>query len=67
MKGEEKMKDYEMIQKASFREKYAMKNGNKKTKTINGHKCYVFTYSSDDEYQDANGATYDTVSRKWID
>ena len=39
--------------------------GERETKNINSHKCYVFTYSEDDEYQDANGALYDTVTRSW--
>lgn len=27
---------------------------------------YIFTYSEDDEYQDATGALYDTVTRSWM-
>lgn len=50
-----------------FRERYAMDNGNKTTVYINGHKCFKFTYSSHKEYQDGNGATYDTVTKNWID
>ena len=56
----------EMMGNAGFRERYAVSVGERKVKTIRGHKCYVFTYSSDDEYQDANGATYDTVTKSWI-
>lgn len=52
---------------AGYREKHAMDNGNREIKTIRGHKCYVFTYPLGDEYQDANGATYDTVTKEWID
>ena len=52
---------------AGFRERYAMENGNRATVFINGHKCYKYTYSSTKEYQDANGATYDTVRESWID
>ncbi len=52
--------------KAGFKEKYAMENGEKSVEYINGHKCYVFTYSDRSEYQDGNGATYDTVAKKWI-
>ena len=51
---------------AGYREKYAMKNGNKSTIYIRDHKCYKFTYSADDKYQDANGAIYDTIEKKWI-
>ena len=48
-----------------FRERYAMENGNKTILYINGHKCYKFTYSKYKEYQDANGALYDTVLKIW--
>ena len=57
----------EMISSAGYRERYAMENGKKSAEYINGHKCFVFTYSEDNEYQDANGATYDTVTKTWID
>ena len=49
-----------------FRERYAMENGNKAVIYINGHKCYKYTYSAHKEYQDANGATFDTVRGCWI-
>lgn len=52
---------------AGFRERYAMEHGNRTTVYINGHKCYKYTYSNTKEYQDANGATYDTVRESWID
>lgn len=51
---------------AGFRERYAMENGNRTIIYISGHKCYKFTYSTKKEYQDANGATFDTVRREWI-
>lgn len=54
-------------EKAGYREKFAIKNGNKAVCYIRGHKCYKFTYSEKIEYQDANGATFDTVIKKWID
>ena len=59
----------EMFEKASYREKYAMEHGTKETVYcgVDKHKCYKFTYSSDDEYQDANGALYDTVTKSWRD
>lgn len=50
---------------AGYREKYAMENGNKGTVYVNGHKCYKFTYSKSVDYQDANGALYDTVEKRW--
>ena len=50
-----------------WRERYAMENGNKTVVYINGHKCYKYTYSANKEYQDANGATFDTVRGCWID
>lgn len=49
-----------------WRERYAMENGNKTVVYINGHKCYKYTYSAHREYQDANGATFDTVRGCWI-
>ena len=52
--------------KCGYRERYAMENGNKRIVYIRGHKCFKFTYSVDNEYQDANGATYDTVIKEWI-
>ena len=52
-------------QEAGARERYAMENGNKTVLYIGGHKCFKFTYSKYDKYQDANGAIYDTVSKCW--
>ena len=49
-----------------YRERYAMENGNKTTLYINGHKVFKFTYSRFKEYQDANGAMYDTNTKQWI-
>lgn len=48
------------------RERYAMEHGNKSVVYCNGHKCFKFTYSRFNEYQDANGATYDTITKNWI-
>lgn len=61
------MKITEQFIKAGYRERYAMKNGNIAIIYINGHKCKKYTYSKYNEYQDANGATYDTVTKEWID
>ena len=49
-----------------FRERYAMENGKKKIVYINGEKCYQFTYAENLEYQDGNGATYNTIRKNWI-
>lgn len=51
---------------SGWRERYAMETGNTTTIYIGGHKCLKFTYSSKKEYQDANGATYNTITKKWI-
>lgn len=50
-----------------FRERYAMEHGNRQIIYINGNKCIKYTYSTKKEYQDANGATFDTVRGCWID
>lgn len=51
---------------AGWRERYAMENGHRATVFINGEKCYKYTYSTEKEYQDANGAMYNTARRAWI-
>ena len=56
----------EAYNRGGFRERYAMENGNRATIYINGVKCLKFTYSTAAEYQDANGAIYDTARRVWI-
>lgn len=53
--------------KAGHRERFAMQNGNKNAIYLRGHKCWRYTYSKYEPYQDANGATFDTVSQTWID
>ena len=63
MKSSETMKAYAA---AGFRERYAMEHGNKSIIFVNGHKCIKYTYSKYKEYQDANGATFDTVRGVWI-
>lgn len=53
---------------AGYREKYAMEHGKKTTKRDRrGHTLWVFTYSADDPYQDANGATYDATEGRWVE
>lgn len=56
----------EAYESGGFLERYAMEHGNKTIKFINGHKCLKYTYSPMEEYQDANGAIYDTVEKRWI-
>lgn len=62
MKNEKK----NAYEKGGFRERYAMDNGVCKVVYINGHKCLKYTYEASEEYQDANGAIYDTVTKTWI-
>lgn len=50
-----------------IRERYAMEYGNATTVYIGGEKCTKYTYSRHNPYQDANGATYNTVRKMWID
>ena len=52
--------------RAGYRERYAITHGTKETKTVNGHKLLIFTYSENDPYQDANGSTYDVTEGRWI-
>jgi len=49
-----------------YRERYAMDHGEKETKTVNNHRLWIFRYSPDDPYQDANGATFDCKEGRWI-
>ena len=56
----------EMYKSGGFRERYAMDVGKRREEIISGDKCYVFEYSEKDEYQDGNGATYDTARKQWI-
>lgn len=56
----------EAYESGGFRERYAMEHGKETVKFICGHKCLQYAYSPMEEYQDANGATYDTVERRWI-
>lgn len=56
----------EMYSKGGYRERYALQEGKKTTVYINSHRCIKFTYSNNIEYQDGNGAIYDTVLKSWI-
>ena len=52
---------------AGFRERYAMEHGKKMVKRDRrGHTLWIFRYSTEIEYQDANGATYDATEGRWI-
>lgn len=62
-RSKEKQKAYN---NGGFRERYAMEHGNATTIYINGDKCIKYTYSKLNEYQDANGATYNTIKKQWI-
>lgn len=50
-----------------YREKFAVKRGNRSIIYVNNQKCLKFTYSKNLDYQDANGATFNTVTKQWID
>lgn len=63
-KSNEMKKAYET---GGFRERFAMEHGNRAVVYLNGNRCFKFTYSKSNEYQDANGATYDTVRGEWVD
>lgn len=53
-------------ERGGFRERYAMEHGNRATVYHGGEKCYKWTYSPAAEYQDANGATYNTARGVWV-
>ena len=52
--------------RAGFRERYAMTHGRREVRRNGNHIWWVFSYSPDDEFQDANGATYDVTEGRWI-
>lgn len=51
---------------AGWRERYAMEHGNQTVVYVNGERCLKYTYSKYDEYQDANGAMYNTERKRWV-
>ena len=65
--NKESIEMLEAAKRAGNRELYAIAHGERRTRWINGRKCFVFEYNTKDKYQDANGATYDTVRKAWID
>ena len=54
------------VKTAGYRERYAIKHGKRELKYDGDHKLWVFIYSTDDPYQDANGASYDVTTGNWI-
>lgn len=51
---------------AGVREQYALEHGHKAVIYVHGEECWKFTYSKYAEYQDANGAIYNTVQKRWV-
>ena len=51
---------------AGYRERYAMEHGKESRRIVGGHVLYIFRYSSEVDYQDANGATYDATRGGWV-
>lgn len=49
-----------------YRERYAMENGNKAVTHECQRELWTYTYPSDWDYQDANGAIYDATHGKWV-
>ena len=62
-----RIQETEAYKNAGYRERYALEHGNRATIYVNGNKCIKYTYSKYRDYQDATGATYDTVRKCWID
>ena len=61
-----KRSEIRMYENGGFRERFAMTKGARRVVYINGHLCFKFNYADSIEYQDANGATYDTITETWI-
>lgn len=57
----------EAYNNGGYRERFAMEHGKKSIIYVHGKKCFKFTYSIDIDYQDGNGAIYNTVTKSWID
>ena len=55
-----------MKKSAGYRENYAIENGTGSIRREGEYTLITFTYSEDDEYQDANGATYCIERSAWI-
>ena len=53
---------------AGYREKFAMKHGKRTVERDHrGHTMWTYRYSTEIEYQDANGATYDATEGRWVE
>lgn len=64
---EERRKELNAWTYAGWRERYAMEEGNKTVVTDDrNHELWVYTYGSEKNYQDANGATYDATEGRWV-
>ena len=61
-----KRSEIRMYENGGYRERFAMTKGSRRVVYIRGHLCFKFYYTPTVEYQDANGATYDTVTETWI-
>lgn len=59
------------VSTGGYRERYAIEqylngNGKRTLKHDGNHKLWVFTYSADNPYQDANGVIYDVTEGRWV-
>lgn len=66
MKNYRSVEMKEAYKNGGYRERYAMEKGNKTVIFVHGQKCFKFTYSKEEEYQDANGSIYNTITKCWI-
>lgn len=63
----ENLRFSEAWKKAGYRERTAMEKGKLFSwKDHRGHIMWKFSYSPKEEYQDANGATYDVTEGVWV-
>jgi len=55
-------------QQGGFRERYAIEHSVRPEvwQDHRGHQMWTFSYGTEDEYQDANGATYDVTEERWV-
>ena len=59
----------EAWKEAGYRERYAMKHGKKKIEkwgAFGGKEVWRYFYSTDDPYQDANGAAWFPQESRWV-
>lgn len=63
----ENLKFSDAWEKGGFRERTAMEKGRLFSwKDGRGHQMWKFSYSANEEYQDANGATFDVTEGVWV-